>query len=122
MSALRSVELFAGAGGLALGCEAAGFDTQVMVEWNKWACDTVGQNQAAGYPLVQDWLVHEGDVRAFDWESVTEPVDLVSGGGHPASRSAWAASMALPMTCGTCSLRLRKSSRVSVHALSSSRT
>ncbi|NCD19680.1 MAG: DNA (cytosine-5-)-methyltransferase [Actinobacteria bacterium] len=77
---MRSVELFAGAGGLALGCEAAGFDTQVMVEWNKWACDTVRQNQAAGYPLVRDWLVHEGDVRAFDWESVNEPVDLVSGG------------------------------------------
>jgi hypothetical protein len=37
---VRSVELFAGAGGLALGCELAGFKTIRMVEWDRWACDT----------------------------------------------------------------------------------
>ncbi|MBZ5737522.1 DNA cytosine methyltransferase [Nocardioides mangrovi] len=77
---MRSVELFAGAGGLALGCELAGFHPEVVVEWDRWACDTVRENQALGYPLVDGWKVHEGDVRAVDWSQVTEPVDLVTGG------------------------------------------
>jgi len=77
---LRSVELFAGAGGLALGCELAGFRTAAVVEWDKWACDTVRENQSDGYPLVQGWKVHEGDVRAYDWDSIAGTIDLVSGG------------------------------------------
>lgn len=79
-SNLKSVELFAGAGGLALGCGLAGFDTQVVVEWNKWACDTVRENQNSGHTLVQDWTVHQGDVREFDWQSLETKIDLVSGG------------------------------------------
>jgi DNA (cytosine-5)-methyltransferase 1 len=77
---VRSVELFAGAGGLALGCELAGFKPAAVVEWDRWACDTVRENRAVGYPLVQDWSVTEGDVRDVDWSLITEPVDLVSGG------------------------------------------
>lgn len=38
---MKSVELFAGAGGLAMGCEIAGFEHLAVVEWDKWACDTV---------------------------------------------------------------------------------
>ena len=81
-SELRSVELFAGAGGLALGCEMAGFHSAAVVEWDKWACDTVRENQSDGYPLVQGWRVHEGDVRAFDWDSIEGRIDLVSGVRH----------------------------------------
>ncbi|WKG01389.1 DNA cytosine methyltransferase [Mycolicibacterium sp. HK-90] len=77
---MRSVELFAGAGGLALGCEIAGFETLRVVEWDRWACDTVRENAAVDYPLVRNWQVNEGDVRAVDWSTLTEPVDLVAGG------------------------------------------
>ncbi|MDP7727621.1 DNA cytosine methyltransferase [Mycobacterium sp. TY813] len=77
---MRSVELFAGAGGLALGCELAGFKTVRMVEWDRWACDTVRENAAADHPLVRHWQVHEGDVRTVDWSTITEPIDLVAGG------------------------------------------
>lgn len=78
---MRSVELFAGAGGLALGCEIAGFHPEVVVEWDRWACDTVRENRAAGHPLVTDWTVHEGDVREFDWSSLaSHDIDLVTGG------------------------------------------
>jgi DNA (cytosine-5)-methyltransferase 1 len=76
---MRSVELFAGAGGLALGCELAGFEPAVTVEWDKWACDTIRQNAARGYNLVADWTVHEGDVRAVDWSQIDD-VTLVTGG------------------------------------------
>lgn len=78
---VRSVELFAGAGGLALGGEAAGFHPEVVVEWDRWACDTVRENKAAGYPLVGPWRVHEGDVRAVDWSFlIPGDVDVVTGG------------------------------------------
>lgn len=77
---MKSVELFAGAGGLALGCEIAGFEPAAVVEWDKWACDTIRENKRREYPLVRDWRLHEGDVRSFDWASIGEPIDLVTGG------------------------------------------
>ena len=77
---LVSVELFAGAGGLALGCQEAGFDPLATLELDKWACDTVRQNQVRGHELVASWHVEEGDVRDFDWSKVTDDVDLVAGG------------------------------------------
>lgn len=78
---MRSVELFAGAGGLALGCELAGFEPAAVVEWDRWACDTIRENQAADYPLVRRWKVLEGDVRDVDWSDIADvDVDLVAGG------------------------------------------
>ena len=77
---MKSVELFAGAGGLAMGCEIAGFNHLAVVEWNKWACDTVRENQRLGYPLLANWVLHEGDVRTFDWSSVPEGIELLAGG------------------------------------------
>ncbi len=77
---MKSVELFAGAGGLAMGCEIAGFNHLAVVEWDKWACDTVRENQNRGYPLLANWVLHEGDVRAFDWSSVPPDIDLLAGG------------------------------------------
>lgn len=77
---MKSVELFAGAGGLAMGVSLAGFESLAVVEWDKWACDTVRENQRRGYPLVQDWPLWEGDVRDFDWSSIPEGIDLLAGG------------------------------------------
>ena len=81
---LNSIELFAGAGGLALGIAMAGFRSRAVVEWDKWACDTVRQNQLRGHPLVADWPLFEGDVRHwirdFDGQSQRQTIDLVAGG------------------------------------------
>lgn len=77
---LPSIELFAGAGGLALGCEQAGFASRVTAEWNHWACDTMRENKAAGHRLVKNWNVVEGDVRDHDWSQYADQVSLVSGG------------------------------------------
>lgn len=76
---MRSVELFAGAGGLALGCELAGFETVAVAERDRWACDTIRQNQRAGFGLVKGWSIREGDIRNFDWEGISD-IELVSGG------------------------------------------
>jgi DNA (cytosine-5)-methyltransferase 1 len=81
--ALDSIELFAGAGGLAMGVALAGFASRGVVEWDRWACDTIRQNQGRGHPLVAGWPLYEGDVRRWietaDVPSL-EGLDLVAGG------------------------------------------
>lgn len=77
---MKAVELYAGAGGLAMGVSLAGFKPLAVVEWDKWACDTMRENQRRGFPLVADWPLYEGDVRKFDWSGITEEVDLLAGG------------------------------------------
>jgi DNA (cytosine-5)-methyltransferase 1 len=55
---MRAIELFAGAGGAALGLEAAGIEHAALCEWDASACATL---RAAGLgPVV------EGDVRDLD--------------------------------------------------------
>jgi len=81
---MKTIELFSGAGGLGMGASFAGFKPLAVVEWDRWACDTIRENQAHGYPLVKDWPLFEGDVRdwirAFDPSGVAGEIDLVAGG------------------------------------------
>lgn len=77
---MRSVELFAGAGGLGLGMSLAGFQSAAVIEWDRWACDTIRENRTRGFPLVADWPLYSGDVRDFDFEGLSERVDVVAGG------------------------------------------
>lgn len=79
MTALSSIELFAGAGGLAQGVTRAGFHPRLVVEWNRDACRSLRENQQRGFPLVQGWPVQEADVRLTDFTAF-QGVDLVSGG------------------------------------------
>lgn len=76
----RSLELFTGAGGLALGTHAAGFRHAALLEWNRDACDTLRANAEAGtLPGIADWRVLQEDVRRVEYRSFG-PVDLVAGG------------------------------------------
>lgn len=68
---MRSIELFAGAGGLGLGVAGAGFDHAAVVEWDRWACDTLKDNKP--------WPVTQGDVRLMSYDGLGT-IDLVSGG------------------------------------------
>lgn len=78
---MKSVELFAGAGGLAIGAAMAGLETHDVVERDRWACDTVRHNQARHYPVVSDWGVRESDIRHVDWvETQRANIDVVTGG------------------------------------------
>jgi DNA (cytosine-5)-methyltransferase 1 len=76
---MRSLELFAGGGGLGLGLDLAGFEPAAVVEWDKWCCDTIRHNQMLGYPLVQDWKVHHMDAKEFDYAALGD-IELISGG------------------------------------------
>lgn len=76
---MRAIELFTGAGGLALGTARAGFGHVALVEYNSAACNTLRHNRSLQHPLVIDSPVHQTDVRLFDYEKVGT-VDLVAGG------------------------------------------
>ena len=55
-----SIELFAGAGGLALGLEKAGFEAVLLNELDKYACATLRYNRP-------HWNVIEGSITAIDF-------------------------------------------------------
>jgi len=67
------VELFAGAGGLALGLERAGFKSVLLNEKNKDACLTLKYNRP-------QWNVSCKDIADEDFSSLYNKVDVVSGG------------------------------------------
>ena len=77
---MRSVELFAGAGGLAMGVSLAGFTPDAVIEWDKDTCITLRANQERGVCPVAHWPLIEGDVRQYDFSVLPAGVDLVSGG------------------------------------------
>lgn len=77
---MRSVELFAGAGGLALGLSLAGFRHEAVVEYDDEACRTIETNQSAETLGVRDWPLYRCDVRKFDYTTISKPIDLLAGG------------------------------------------
>lgn len=77
---MKSLELFAGAGGLALGVARAGFAHQGVFEWNPHACSTISRNQKHGVKQVADWPeVKPMDVCDLDFRPF-EGIELLSGG------------------------------------------
>ena len=77
---MRSIELFAGAGGLALGTALSGFHAVAAVERDRWACNTLEYNRDRGYPLLNDLNVLRGDVRGMDFSEYEGAIDLLTGG------------------------------------------
>lgn len=70
-TSFTSVELFAGAGGLALGMENAGINHSLLVEIDKHAAATLKSNR-------QDWNVSCADAREMSYDGIT--ADIVTGG------------------------------------------
>lgn len=67
------LELFAGAGGLALGMEKAGFESVLLNEIDKHACATLMQNRP-------HWNVVCGDISHIDFSEYKNKIDILSGG------------------------------------------
>jgi DNA (cytosine-5)-methyltransferase 1 len=77
---MKSLELFAGAGGLAIGVAKAGFENAAVLEWDANACRTLRRNRDAGVPFAADWNVIEGDVREQSFRQYQNEVDIITGG------------------------------------------
>ena len=69
----KLLELFAGAGGLAIGMEKAGFESILLNEIDKHACNTLRENRP-------EWNVVEGDISEIDFIDFNGEVDVLSGG------------------------------------------
>ncbi len=69
----KSLELFAGAGGLALGLEKAGFKHVALNEFDKDACNTLRYN----FP---DTEIIEEDIHSVDFSRFKGKIDFISGG------------------------------------------
>ena len=67
------LELFAGAGGLAVGMEKAGLKCVALNEIDKWACQTLRKNRPK-------WNVLEGDIKDYDFNKYKNSIDVVTGG------------------------------------------
>lgn len=70
---VRVLDIFAGAGGLSIGLEEAGFDVVAGAEWDPDACETF----AKAHPTAD---VIEGDVNAIDFRRWRDSVEVLVGG------------------------------------------
>lgn len=77
---MKTLELFAGAGGLGIGLYHAGFHPVRVVEWDHYCCDTIRENKQRRIAAVKDWPLTEGDVRDVSFSEYRGSVQLVSGG------------------------------------------
>jgi DNA (cytosine-5)-methyltransferase 1 len=67
------LELFAGAGGLAVGLEKSGLRCIALNEIDKWACNTLRKNRP-------NWNILEGDIKSFKFTQFKNKVDVITGG------------------------------------------
>ncbi len=68
-----SIELFAGAGGLALGLEQAGIEHALLNEIDKYAVQTLRRNRP-------NWKVEHGDISNIDFKPYKNKINLLTGG------------------------------------------
>lgn len=75
-----SIELFAGAGGLALGVEKAGFNTLGLIEFDKDAADTLKKNRP-NWNVINDDIANISCLDLENYFSIKKgELDLLSGG------------------------------------------
>ena len=72
-SKLTSIELFAGAGGLALGMHNAGIQSKMLVDFDRDSVLTLKQN-------MPDWNAHCESVSDIDLDDFENQIDVMAGG------------------------------------------
>ncbi|MGV6872367.1 DNA cytosine methyltransferase [Pseudochelatococcus sp. B33] len=78
---MRAIELFAGAGGLGMGVSLAGYRPELVVEWDRWCCDTLRENRKLAESAISSWPSPiEDDIRHVDFRDLEGKIDLVTGG------------------------------------------
>jgi len=77
---MRSLELYTGAGGLALGISMAGFEHVALIERDEDACASLRENQRRQVLDMARWPVHHCDVEGFDYGAIPEGLELLAAG------------------------------------------
>jgi len=77
---LKSVELFSGAGGLALGISKSGFQHELLVEYNKDAVDTLVKNHDRGQAQIKEWDILHEDVKKVSFKKYKGSISVIAGG------------------------------------------
>ena len=72
------IDLFAGAGGLSIGLEQAGFQLVAATDWDHWSCETLRANHP-GIPVKEGDIV-EINLDEFEKETGGIEIDLIVGG------------------------------------------
>ena len=73
------LEIFAGAGGMTLGLQRAGFQFSHVFEIDKHTCTTLENNHIAKGGMLHG-EVHQEDVAKLNWSDFSGPVRLLAGG------------------------------------------
>lgn len=77
---MKSIELFAGGGGLALATAESGFTHSFLVEWDKDSTATLKENSRALSLQNAVSSIFNGDIQAVDFSEYEGKIDLLSGG------------------------------------------
>ena len=72
------IDLFAGAGGLSIGLEQAGFKLVAATDWDHWSCETLRANHKGAFVAEGD--INEVDLDDFAGKLSADEVDLIVGG------------------------------------------
>lgn len=80
LNQLKSIELFSGAGGLALGMAKSGFQHELLVEFNKDAVDTLIKNHDEGQAQIKEWDIRHEDVKNISFKKYKGKISVVAGG------------------------------------------
>ena len=98
---MKSIELFAGAGGLALGIEKAGFDTIGLIEFDSSASETLKYNRP-NWNVIHDDIANISKLDLEEYFSIKKgELDLLSGGAPCQSFSYAGKRLGLEDTRGT---------------------
>ncbi|MFX3958618.1 DNA cytosine methyltransferase [Streptococcus suis] len=98
---MKAIELFAGAGGLALGIEKAGFDTIGLIEFDSAAAATLKYNRPS-WNVIHDDIANISKLDLEEYFSIKKgELDLLSGGAPCQSFSYAGKRLGLEDTRGT---------------------
>lgn len=77
---IDSVEIFSGAGGLALGLQMAGFNHVALYERDAAACQNLNFNIQNGHLPIKNWRVLQTGVRSVSYGRFDGKIELLAGG------------------------------------------
>jgi DNA (cytosine-5)-methyltransferase 1 len=77
---MKAVEIFTGAGGLAISLTNTGISHKALIEWDNDCCNTIRKNIDYLNNHKTNFDIFEGDAREFDYNSINEQIDIVAGG------------------------------------------